>query len=266
MIRDNVKKLLRKRDILFLTLAGIGDSIEEIRDPLNLVSSAYNNMYGFIPSQYRRNNFSLIVGRLFKTGHIERIIKDGKAYLRLTSIGIRSLQRDFPITSLAKIWNKKWIIVIFDIEETSRRKRDMFRNMLKNIGFGMLQQSVWITPLPIGQDIKELISSHGFSDNAFVLEVSHVLLGDPKALAKRVWDLDRLEEQYLNLKKEEEEIVSSVENLHGRDVKRHIKDEEKEKFRNRLRNQKRKILTFLVTLPPLPRELFPKALQKVIII
>lgn len=253
-----MKKLLRKRDILFLTLAGIGDAIEEIRDPLSLVSSAYDQMYGFVPAEYRRHNFSSLVGRSFKTGYIERVVKNGEAYLRLTSVGKEHVQREFPIMSLSKTWNKKWIIVIFDIQETSRKRRNNLRNMLKNIGFGMLQQSVWITPLPIGQDVKESILHKGFSDNAFVLEVSHVLLGDPKILAKRVWNLDKLEEEYLSLKNEKGKIVNSIENNDGRHNKRYKETEEK------LRDQKKKLLEFLVTLPLLPRELFPQELQKAI--
>lgn len=255
-----MKKLLRKKDIFLLTLAGIGDIVEEIRDPLHIVSGAYENMYGFVPMQYRRHNFSLLLGRSFKTGFIERVIKNGEAYLRLTSKGKGYLQKEFPITSLTKKWNKKWIIVIFDIEEKSRRQRNLLRNMLRNIGFGMLQQSVWITPLPIGQDVKEFISHQGFSDFAFVLEVSHMLLGDPKILARRVWGLGRLEEAYLKLKDDKDGVVVDIEKGDGRRKKRYEEIEEK------MRDKKKKLLEFLVTLPALPRELFPEALKRTIAI
>lgn len=243
-----------------MTLAGIGDVIDEIRDPLYLVSNAYDKMYGFVPKQYRRHNFSLLVGRSFKTGHIEKVIKNGKTYLRLTSIGRKHIQREFPIVSLTKQWSKKWIIVIFDIKEVSRKQRNTLRNMLKNVGFGMLQQSVWITPLPIGEDMKGFITYRGFSDSAFVLEVSHVLLGDPKDLASRVWDLDQLEEDYLDINEEKDRLINSIETLDGRHDKRYREIEEK------IRDQKKKLLEFLVRLPPLPRDLFPQHLRKAIII
>ena len=162
--------------------------------------------------------------------------------------------------SLGKTWNRKWIVVIFDIKEKSRNKRNALRNMLKNIGFGMLQQSAWITPLRIGQDVKEFISHQGFSDDVFVLEVSHVLLGDSKALASRVWNLHKLEEEYINLKNEKETILNSIKNEDGRHDKGYKEKEEK------LRYCKNRLLTFLTTLPPLPRELFPQGLQKAIAI
>lgn len=260
-----VKKLLRKKDIFLLTLGGIGDTIDEIRDPLHLVSGSYENMYGFVPKQYRRHNFSLLVGKSLKTGYIERVIKKGKSYLRLTSSGKEHMEREFPITALTKTWNKKWIIVIFDIEEKSRSQRNRLRNILRNIGFGMLQKSVWITPLPIGEDVKELISHQDFSDNSFVLEVSHVLLGDPQALAQRVWGLDGLEEEYLGLKEDMENTLDGIKNNDDRHNKGYNGVERIEgKLQSQKRNQKGKMLEFLMTLPPLPKELFPKNLQEAI--
>lgn len=263
-----MKKVLRKRDLLLLTLGGIGDMVDEIRDPLHLVSSAYKNMYGFVPDQYKKHNFSLLVSSSLRTGHIERIVEDGKSYLRLTAAGKGNLERRFPITTLTKTWNKKWIIVIFDIEEKSRGQRDKLRNMLKNIGFGILQKSTWITPLPIGQDVKEFIFHQGFSDKVFVLEVSHVLLGDPQVLARRVWNLDELEEEYLDLKQkiEEAEAVNSIKNVHDRNKNRY-RDRDREQ--NQLGSYKEKMckermLEFLLSLPPLPRELFTKTLQEAI--
>jgi len=140
----DMKKLLRKKDVFLLMLGGIGDTVDEIRDPLHFISGAYENMYGFVPEQYKRHNFSLLVGKSLKTGYVERVIKNGKSYLRLTSSGKEHIEREFPITALTKTWNKKWIIVIFDIEEKSRNQRNRLRNMLRNIGFGILQESVWI--------------------------------------------------------------------------------------------------------------------------
>lgn len=253
-----MKKLLRKRDILLLTLSGAGDALEEIRDPFRLVSGAYQNMYGFLPKQYKRHNFSLLIDRSLKTGYVERVVKNGKSYLRLTSVGKKHVEREFPITSLTKTWNKKWIIVIFDIEEKFRSQRNRLRQMLKNIGFGILQDSVWITPLPIGEDVREFISHQGFSDSVFVLEVSHLLLGDPQILARRVWGLDKLEEEYLDLKEGVKKINNSIESSDDRHRKRYKNIEEKSQ--SQLRGQKGKMLEFLVTLPPLPRELFPTVL------
>lgn len=273
-----MRKLYRKRDIFLLTLGGIGDTIEDVRDPFRMVSNAYENMYGFIPGQYSRHNFSQLVSRNLKTGYIEKVVKNGKSYLRLTSLGKEQIKRDFPITVLTKTWNKKWIIVIFDIEEKTRSERNKLRNMLKNIGFGILQDSAWISPLPIGQDVKEFIVSQGFSDKAFVLEVSTVLLGDPRVLASRVWKLEKRENEYLKLKGDIKKIADDIKACDGRqnkrdgDVEKGLRNQQNRRsqqylqsLRNQLRSEKNKMLKFLMMLPPLPPELFPNTLRKSIV-
>lgn len=258
-------KLLRARDILLLTLAGIGDTVQEIRDPMQIMSKSYERMYGFIPSRYKRHNFLQVVIRGFKTGDIEKIIKNDKIYLRLTSTGQKRLYRDFPILNLVKKWDRRWLIVVFDISEKSKSIRNNFRNKLKNLGFGMLQESVWISPLSIGEDMRELINSIGLSEYVFAMEISGFVLGDPKQLVQRVWNLDRLEKQYLNI----EEKIKNLNQLIKKENDRIIKSEAKfgkDKLYDLLRKKRemaRSNLEFLVNFPPLPRELLPASLQNI---
>lgn len=249
-----MKKLLRPKDILFLTLAGVGDTFEELRDPLQVMGSAYKSMYGFIPRRYKRSNFVQAVHRSLRTGDIEKVAKDGQVYLRLTSAGKESIQRDFPLLQLSKMWNRKWVIVLFDVEEKSRVVRDRLREKLRHLGFGMLQQSVWITPLPIGKEMIEFIESNGLAKDAFVLEVSHLLLGDPKALARNVWHLDGLEEKCLELENEIRETNQLVEKTYGRRKKR------QGKLHEELRKLRKKRLELLLSLPFFVKELLPEAL------
>lgn len=255
-----MKKLLKPKDILLLTLAGIGDIAEEIQDPLRAVSSAYKNMYGFIPKRYKKHNFIQMVGRSLKTGDIEKFIKNGKIYLRLTSSGKEKIHREFPISNLTQKWNKKWIVVIFDIPEKARKMRDKLRIKVQSIGFGMLQESVWISPLPIGQDIKEMIEAIGLRDNVFVMEVSGLIFGNPKELANKIWHLDRYGEELLELKGELKKISQLIEIDNGREQKREAK---LYKLKERKRELMRVYLEFLVNFPALPSELLPQSLQNV---
>lgn len=48
----------------------------------------------------------------------------------------------------------------------------------------MLQESVWITPLPIGEDTLEFIDSIGLSQQVFIFEVPQLRGGDPKERTK----------------------------------------------------------------------------------
>lgn len=260
-----MKKLLRVRDVLFLTLAGIGDIAEEVKDPMQIMSKSYENMYGFIPKRYKRSNFLQTIGRSLKTGDIEKIVKNDQVYLRLTSIGTKRLKRDFSIFSLTKRWDKKWLIVVFDISEKSKAVRDRFRNKLKSVGFGMLQESIWISPLSIGEDIREFINSIGLSEYVFVMEISGFVLGNPKHLARRVWNLDRLEKDYLNSKVKINNINQLIEDQRDREGKSRAKYSKN--YMNELlkkkREEMRSYLEFLVNFPLLPKELLPSSMQDI---
>lgn len=264
-----MKKLLRPKDILLLTIAGIGDLFQEIHDPMQLFSNAYKQMYGFIPRQYTRQNFYQAVWRSVKTGDIEKVVKNNKAYLRLTTVGKDRMNRDFPLTGFSRKWNKKWVILIFDIEEKSRKLRNILRNKLKNIGFGMLQQSVWITPLPIARDMMGFINNNNFKEHVFILEVSSVLLGDPKELARRVWDLDDLEKMQIDLNEENKALDKSIGSMDGRLKNRDMNDTE-EKGKLEIRKEikkkelKKKQLELVLSLPFLFKELLSDELGRLL--
>lgn len=281
-------KLLRTRDIFLLTLAGIGDIAQEVKDPFQMMGKSYEAMYGFVPKRYKRSNFLQTVSRGFKTGHIEKIVKNDEIYLRLTSSGKKRLYRDFPILNLIQKWNKHWLIVVFDISEKSKSVRNNLRNKLKSLGFGMLQKSVWISPLSIGEDMREFINSIGLSKHVFVMEISGFILGDPKELVRNIWGLDKLEEDYFSLKTridhlnqlvgiESDRIENSeakrVRDSSGRDnPNKDSRSKEGKDYANRdrlneLLKKKREAmgnnLEFLVNFPALPRELLPKSLQDI---
>lgn len=263
-------KLLRIRDILLLTLAGIGDIAEEARDPMQIMGKSYEAMYGFIPKRYKRNNFLQTVSRSLRTSDIEKVIKNGQVYLRLTSTGKKRLYRDFPILNLTKKWDKNWVILIFDISEKSKSIRNNLRNKLKSISFGMLQESVWISPLSIGEDMREFINAMGLSQNIFVMEVSSFILGDPKQLVRSIWNLDRLEKEYLRLETKIENLNQLIkkesDRINKSEAKR-VKDYINKDYMNELLKKKREgmknNLAFLVNFPPLPRELLPRSLQNI---
>ena len=56
-------------------------------------------------------------------------------------------------------WDKKWRIVIFDIPEEEKAKRDRFRRRLVGLGFVELQHSAWIYSYECYEDIHEAASS-----------------------------------------------------------------------------------------------------------
>lgn len=79
----------------------------------------------------------------------------GEIMMRLTEKGERELLRyQLREKSLKKWhWDKKWRLIIFDIAEKKRLKRDYVRKNMQSFGFVKLQDSVWVYPYECEQVI-----------------------------------------------------------------------------------------------------------------
>lgn len=244
-----MRKLLRPQDMLLLGLSNALDVFEEIKDPFGIMAKSYKSMYGMVPRRYKRHQFNHLVWRSLKTGYIEKIIKNGAPYLRLTSSGKDRIKRDFSFLKFqASKWDKKWRVVIFDIQELTRPTRDRIRKKLKELGFGMFQQSVYISPYDIGRDFAEFIETEHLDDVVYILEVSRISSGDIKTLVNKIWKLDKINEAYRKLI--EEMVDNDVITINGRIKKLH-------RDKNFIRKMYEKYLEILMIDPFLPYELLP---------
>lgn len=242
-------------------LGGFLDIFEEVKDPLRIMAKSYEAMYGFTPERYKRHNYSHLVWRTLKTGYIEKIEKKGKVYLRLLGEGGERIARDFPLlTFQKKKWDGKWRLVLFDIAELNRKTRDILRRKLKKLGFGMFQQSAYMSPHNFTEDLLEFINAVGLSDFVYVFDISHnkMTLGDPKQLANKLWNLDSINEQYLKLIEKIRRLIG----INGRGVQLNGSRIGKGKICNQdkkglLRSVREEYLTLLISDPFLPKELLP---------
>ncbi len=66
---------------------------------------------------------------------------------------------------LPKKWDGLWRIVMFDVYETNRTRRNALRNQLKEYGFVQLQKSVWLFPFPCDEFITLLKTDLRFNKN-----------------------------------------------------------------------------------------------------
>ncbi len=108
-----------------------------------------------------RQNLNRSIHRLYQAKLItERRERDGSISLVLTSEGRRrvrqSEQKSIRIERPPR-WDGKWRIVLFDIPETKKSLRDIFRRHLQEIGFREFQKSVFIFPYECEREISSLI-------------------------------------------------------------------------------------------------------------
>lgn len=73
-----------------------------------------------------------------------------------------------------KRWDGKWRVVIFDIPERIRGRRDFLRKELASLGFHQLQKSVWVTPYPLPPEFMELVGELELGKHFRVLTVERM--------------------------------------------------------------------------------------------
>jgi phenylacetic acid degradation operon negative regulatory protein len=81
-------------------------------------------------------------------------------------------------------WDGWWRIVMFDIPETSRNKRDLIRMKLVQEGFLLVQKSVFINPYPCGELVGVLRAHYKLDPGQLYVFKAKVIEGE-KDLRKR---------------------------------------------------------------------------------
>jgi len=157
--------------------------LEGAGDVANYILNA-RKYYQLIPGmedpifkKYRHNKnkrtFSNLVYYLKKKGYIEiRNLKNKKAVI-LTKDGIdRAIKASFKFGDDRKRKDGKWVMLIFDIPQTRRKARDLLRSILRNLGYKLFQQSVWITPYDVSEKTEKLLCIHSLDKYAkiFIIE------------------------------------------------------------------------------------------------
>lgn len=188
----------RKRDYILIGIEILDMILREFNDPGGLVGASYKNMYGFVPDRYKRRSFDKLLGRLSKDGYIKKEKENNSKYYSLTDKGKVLLRKKKFIFSSNKKWDKKFWIVIFDIEEVYKTKRNKLREIIKTFGFSMWQKSVWACPYEPISDFYEYLKEDGLLSFVCVFTIPQTAIGDLEQFAKKVWNIDQIELFYRN--------------------------------------------------------------------
>lgn len=104
--------------------------------------------------------FSQNLYYLKKKKLIKDFVRNKKKYIELTPKGKRRARYYFlnkHILRSKKKWDGKWRVVIFDISEDKKSKRELIRKWLKNIGLKELQRSVYVYPFDFKKQLNLMV-------------------------------------------------------------------------------------------------------------
>jgi phenylacetic acid degradation operon negative regulatory protein len=102
---------------------------------------------------------------------------------------IFSLGRDAPTAD-------EWTILWHAVPDERRLERGRLARRLRFLGFGSIQDGVWISPHDREQEVVALLEELGLLGHATVLVGRAAGLTDLEALVSRAWDVDELTKRY----------------------------------------------------------------------
>lgn len=125
--------------------------------------------------KYPKRKISSTFDQLRRQGFLLIQTRNKQIYISLTEKG-RKRAGMFQINSLKiqkpKSWDKKWRLLIFDVAEKRKIVREALRGKLKEIGFQLFQESVWICPYDCEDEIALLNDFFGLSDKEVQLVIA----------------------------------------------------------------------------------------------
>ena len=128
--------------------------------------------------QARQKYYNLIY-KLKKGGLIKEKTRGNKKFLFLTKKGKQEIfllkernKNKLPDVSYQKEKGNKFIIIVFDVPEKEKRKREWLRAALKNLEFEIIQKSIWIGKNKIPQEFLRDLSKLNLIDFVEIFEIT----------------------------------------------------------------------------------------------
>jgi|SRR3989344_1127375 len=127
----------------------------------NFLPGPKNPIYRKYRSAKNKRRFNNLIYYLKKRGYVSVKNLQGRQGLILTKEGIgRALKASFALEERERRKDGKWVMIIFDIPQNHKKARNLLRSILKNLGYKLLQQSVWVSPYDISKRTEELLQLH----------------------------------------------------------------------------------------------------------
>jgi len=105
----------------------------------------------------QRQAFRQRLDRLKKRKLVNIRYEKGEQIVEITKNGLKEAlkfkTKEMVINKPLR-WDKKWRLIIFDIDEKKKRSRDQFRKKLQELGFYPLNESVYVHAYPCFDEVE----------------------------------------------------------------------------------------------------------------
>ena len=118
---------------------------------------------------------------------------------QITQAGRTRLTQLLPQYNETRTWDKHLYLISYDIPEAKKPDRDNLRRVLKTLGCGLLQESVWLTPYNPKEILESFVAKNNLIGQVLVSDLgANGTIGeeDNRGLVSRAYQLDDLNRRY----------------------------------------------------------------------
>ncbi|PIP51850.1 hypothetical protein COX59_01400 [Candidatus Beckwithbacteria bacterium CG_4_10_14_0_2_um_filter_47_25] len=118
---------------------------------------------------------------------------------QITDQGRKRIASILPNYLESRPWDKHLYLISYDIPELKKVERNRLRRLLKTVGCGLLQESVWLTPYNPKIILEEFVAKNDLIGLVLVSDLGkNGSIGeeDNRGLVARVYQLDELNRRY----------------------------------------------------------------------
>jgi len=101
-----------------------------------------------------------------------------------------------------------WVVVVFSVPESERRKRHVLRSRLAWQGFGNVSAGVWIAPWRVAEEARALLVRLDLDGYVDLFHAHHEAFGATAEKVARWWDLDLLGAEYAQFIHEQSSVLA----------------------------------------------------------
>lgn len=163
-----------------------------------LCRPTFRNLSGSFEEWAYRQGFRQQLRHLQRKELLERRVAVGLgSEYRLSERGrVAALGGRDPVTAWERPWDGLWRMVLFDLPEARSASRTRLRRFLKQRGFGYLQNSVWITPDPLGLLMESWTAKGQDVESLITLEARPGSGESADAIVGGAWSFDLINSRY----------------------------------------------------------------------
>jgi phenylacetic acid degradation operon negative regulatory protein len=153
----------------------------------------------YLGNQFTKRAAEAKLNRLYRKGYILKIKKGRNIFIKLKTIDQNIFLSDpekLKHANYESKWDGVWRLLAYDVPEKEKVKRDALRRYLKELGFGKIQGSCWVSPYNLSSQLHEFCESEDILRYICLYEGKFFAGKSIDALVEETWGLNAINAEY----------------------------------------------------------------------